>query len=162
MNVDKILATMNEFGVAYLLIGGMNFMLRHEPTLLTFDVDLWIDDTGENRRRCELALNALGAEWGATDIDWAPVSTRPTGWLERQAIFSLNTPFGAVDIFRSLPGVSNWQSSFEAARHEQTGGGVNYHGLGDADMLQCQLVLDSSIQKPSRVQKLQSALSSQQ
>ena len=161
MNVDKILATMDEFGVAYLLIGGMNFTLRHEPTLLTFDIDLWIDDTVENRRRCESALSALGAEWGATDADWGPVNNRPPGWLERQALFSLNTPFGALDIFRSVPGPSDWQSSFQAARHEQTVGGVNYHGLSDADMLRCQLALEPLLQKQSRVQKLQSLLGGQ-
>jgi hypothetical protein len=156
MNVDKILATMNEFGVAYLLIGGMNFMLRHEPNLLTFDVDLWIEDTAENRQRCESALVALGAEWGATDADWRPVAERRSGWLDQQAVFSLNSPHGALDIFRFVPGLSGWVESFRAAMAEQTGGGVNYHGLNDADMLCCQLALDPSAQKPSRVQKLQS------
>jgi hypothetical protein len=30
MNVDKILGTFGDCGVDYLLIGGMNFLLRHE------------------------------------------------------------------------------------------------------------------------------------
>jgi hypothetical protein len=46
-----------------------NFLLRHEP-VLTYDVDLWIDDTAENGRRCEMALAALGAEWARTDTHW--------------------------------------------------------------------------------------------
>jgi hypothetical protein len=82
MNADQILTTMNQFGVAYLLIGGMNFLLRHEPSLLTYDVDLWIENTPENRKRCESALAALDAEWGATDADWGPVAQRQSGWLD--------------------------------------------------------------------------------
>ena len=48
MNVDRILETFNRHEVAWLLIGGMNFLLRHKP-VLTFDVDLWVDDTVQNR-----------------------------------------------------------------------------------------------------------------
>ena len=50
MNIDEILATMNRHGCQFLLIGGMNFMLRHQP-ILTYDVDLWVEDSDENRRR---------------------------------------------------------------------------------------------------------------
>ena len=52
MNVDRILAAMRDHSVRCLLIGGMNYLLRHEP-VLTYDVDLWIEDTEANRRRCE-------------------------------------------------------------------------------------------------------------
>jgi hypothetical protein len=79
MNPDKIFATMNDHGVFYLLIGGMNFMLRHEPKLLTFEIDFWIDDTAENRQRCETALAALDAKWGVNDADWKPVAERQPG-----------------------------------------------------------------------------------
>jgi hypothetical protein len=37
MNVDEILRTLNQEHVDYLLIGGMNFLLRHLPEL-TYDV----------------------------------------------------------------------------------------------------------------------------
>ena len=39
MNVDHILETLNGHQVVYLLIGGMNFLLRHTP-VLTYDVDV--------------------------------------------------------------------------------------------------------------------------
>ena len=77
MNVDRILATMNDCQVEYILIGGMNFLLRHEP-ILTFDVDLWIDDQEANCRRCERALETLEAEWGESDSDWRKVAERRT------------------------------------------------------------------------------------
>jgi hypothetical protein len=65
MNVDRILETFNRQQVAYLLIGGMNFLLGHKP-VLTYDVDLWVEDTEENLRRCEAALAELDAEWRRT------------------------------------------------------------------------------------------------
>lgn len=39
MNVDGILRGLNDHGVEYILIGGMNFLLRHRP-VLTYDVDI--------------------------------------------------------------------------------------------------------------------------
>jgi hypothetical protein len=157
MNVDKILQTMNQFGVAYLLIGGMNFMLRHEP-ILTFDVDLWIEDSDANHTRCEQALAALDAEWGESDATWELVAKKPAGWLTRQAVFSLHSPAGAIDIFRHVHGLGDWQSSSQRAVAESTASGTTYRGLSDSDMLQCQLSLDASLQKTSRIQKLQSRL----
>ena len=90
MNVDLILDTLNRHHVDYLLIGGMNFLLRHQPAL-TFDVDVWIDDTDENRARCEAALGELGAEWGRTDAERGPVANRAPGWLAQQGVFSVNS-----------------------------------------------------------------------
>jgi len=48
MNFDRIFALLAEHRVAYLLIGGVNFMLRHKP-LLTYDEDML---------RCQMALKA--------------------------------------------------------------------------------------------------------
>ena len=48
--------------MAYLLIGGVNFMLHHEP-IIHFDIGLWIDDTEENLCRCSAAFAGLNAEW---------------------------------------------------------------------------------------------------
>lgn len=160
MNADKILETMNQFGVAYLLIGGVNFMLRHEP-ILTFDVDLWIEDSDANRTRCEQALAVLDAEWGETDATWEPVVKKPAGWLSRQAVFCLHSPAGAIDIFRRVQGLGDWHSSFRRSVAEATSSGIGYHGISDSDMLQCQLALDASAQKAHRIQKLQAKLKGQ-
>ncbi len=154
MNVDAILDTFNQTGVNYLLIGGMNFLLRHQP-ILTFDVDLWIEDTVSNRRACEAALATLGAEWGATETDWQPVAKRAAGWLDRQAVFCLYSPQGAIDIFRSVPGLGDWLESNEIAISAQTSSGIRYKGISDADMLKCQLALDPGQQKAERIKVLQ-------
>jgi hypothetical protein len=157
MNVDRILDTMNGHRVAYLLVGGMNFLLRHAP-VLTYDVDLWIDDTQENRDRCEQALAALQAEWGASEEDWGPVAEKPPGWLARQALFCLTSPHGAIDIFRSLKGLGPWRESHEGAQPGTTASGTAYLGLSDEDMLKCQMALPESSRNPQRIRALRKAL----
>jgi hypothetical protein len=157
MNVDQILSVCNQHQVAYLLIGGMNFMLRHEP-VLTFDVDLWIDDTPENRTRCEHALAALDAQWGSSDADWGPVASKPPGWLAQQGVFSLLSPHGAIDIFRSVRGLTDWSVSRQSAIAGVTSGGVAYHGISDEDMLRCQLALEPHQQNVGRIKSLQANL----
>ena len=159
MNVDAILAAMNEREVRYLLIGGMNFMLRHRP-LLTFDVDFWIEDSRENRNRCEQALDDLDAEWGSTEENWAPVGRLPEDWLSNQSVYCLNSPHGAIDIMRSVKGLGDWQKSWEKGIEEATQAGTPYRGLSDRDMLLCQLALEEQYRKSERVRILQEFLSS--
>jgi hypothetical protein len=157
MNIDLILDTFNRHSVDYLLIGGVNFLLRHQP-YTTFDIDLWIDDTATNRSRCEATLAALDAEWGRSDAEWGPVAANPPGWLDLQPVFCLISPHGMIDVFRCVKGLADWRQSFQRAALEQTAAGTKYYGLGDADMLQCQLALDSSQQKQDRIRVLQSAI----
>jgi len=157
MNVDRILETMNRHSVDYLLIGGMNFLLRHQPEL-TFDVDLWIADTPENRQRCAQALTALDAAWGATDADWASVRELAGDWLERQAVFCLTSPFGAIDVFRAVRGLADWATCAGRAAAGCTEAGVPFRGLGDADMLAAQMALEPQQRKATRVEFLQQLL----
>ena len=157
MNVDLILDTLNRHHVDYLLIGGMNFLLRHQP-VLTFDVDVWIDDTDENRARCEAALGELGAEWGRTDAEWGPVANRARGWLAQQGVFSVNSAAGPIDVFRSVEGLASWKQSRTVALAARTQQGTQYFGLSDQDMLLCQLALDESVRKQDRVRYLQKLL----
>ncbi len=159
MNIDAILAAMNHHDVRYLLIGGMNFMLRHRP-LLTYDVDFWIEDTEKNRARCEQTLANLDAEWGSTDDNWAPVSELPTDWLAKQAVYCLNSPHGAIDIMRSVNGLDAWQESWQKSLEEKTAAGTHYRGLSDNDMLKCQLALSKPQQKHERIRFLREILQS--
>jgi len=157
VNVDRILSAMNDHSVRYLLIGGMNFLLRHKP-VLTYDVDLWIEDEVSNRRRCEKALASLGAEWGPTEAEWKAVAGIPPGWLDRQPVFALTTAHGAVDIFRAVPGLADWRSSFAASSEEYTADSTPYRGLSDRDMLLCQEALDVSERKTDRMRTLRDTL----
>ena len=63
MNIDLILSEMNTARVDYLLIGGVNFLLRHNGPL-THDVDVWVNDSDENLVRVISALRSLMQKWG--------------------------------------------------------------------------------------------------
>lgn len=157
MNVDHILLVFWQHRVAFILIGGMNFLLRHQP-IVTFDVDFWIDDNAENRRRCEHALADLRAEWGESESDWGPVATREPGWLDRQGVFCLTTAFGSVDIFRGVSGLGTWSESRTRSFVSSTASGVEYAGLCDEDMLKCQYALLEGERKLDRIRVLEDAI----
>jgi len=157
MNVDHILGTLNAHRVDYLLIGGVNFLLRHS-LVLTYDVDLWIEDTPENRDRCERALAELEAEWGASEEDWGPVAARGAGWLASQTLFCLTSPHGAIDVFRFVKGLGDWAAARFRAQPGKTAAGTAFVGLSDHDMLACQLALPESERKQARIQTLKQAI----
>jgi hypothetical protein len=157
MDIDHILAVFNRHEVRYLLIGGVHFLLRHKP-VLTFDIDFWIDDDGDNRLRCERALTDLKAEWGQSEQTWGPVSSLPAGWLARQSVYCLSSPHGAIDIFRTICGLASWRDSFATSVSGQTAAGVAYRGLCDEDMLKCQLSLDPEDRKNDRIRDLKKVL----
>lgn len=157
MNVDRILETLNAHRVDYLLIGGVNYLLRHGP-ILTYDVDVWIDDNPANLHRCEQALAALGAEWGPTFEDWQPVDRKSAGWLEGQSVFCLTSREGAIDVFRRVKGMESWAECRRRAFPGQTSGGVPYPGLADEDMLRCQLALSEAERNAERIRALRKAL----
>jgi hypothetical protein len=157
MGVNEILDALNRRQCRYLLIGGMNFMLRHQP-ILTYDIDVWIEDTDENRRHCEEALADIGAEWGRTEQEWGPVARLSSGWLAQQGMFSLSTPFGALDIFRAVTGLPSWLECWQRSTVERTAEGISFHGLSDDDMLQCQLALPPAERKLERVRTLQDSI----
>lgn len=157
MNVDYILSTLNAQQVAYILIGGMNFLLRHAP-VLTYDVDFWIEDTSENRARCERALRELGAEWGPSEEDWGPVASKQAGWLTSQAVFCLASPHGAIDVFRFVKGLGSWSSARARACVGNTAAGTPFVGLSDEDMLACQLALPEGQRNETRIRALRQSL----
>lgn len=156
MNVDHILRTFDDGEVEYLLIGGMNFLLRHEP-VLTYDIDFWIHDTATNLDRCDAALRKLNAAWGPTEQEWRPVAAQP-GWLGRQDVFCLTSSSGAIDIFRSVKGLPSWADCNARACTGRTAGGAPYRGLCDEDMLACQLALPPADRRRTRVETLERAL----
>jgi hypothetical protein len=157
MNVDRMIEEFNAARVDYLLIGGMNFLLRHLPEL-TFDVDFWVEDSPENLLRLNAALRALGASWGPTEELWKPVP-ETSDWLRRQTVYCLTTQFGAVDIFREVRGLEGRYAECKcAAVHAQTASGVPYSGLSDQHMLDTQLALEENDRKPNRIAVLKRAL----
>ncbi|NJK90881.1 MAG: hypothetical protein HC904_03005 [Blastochloris sp.] len=133
MNVDRILQEFHNASVDCLLIGGMNFLLNHEPEL-TYDVDLWVRDEISNLSRVAQALVALEARWGTSEDTWGPVSLQAE-WLQRQVVFCLTSPHGAIDIFRRVRGLEDsYARCHEQAHLQTTAGGVPYLSLSAKDM----------------------------
>lgn len=161
MNVDEILGALNEEQVDYLLIGGMNFLLRHLPEL-TFDVDVWVRDDATNLERVNRALHKLGAEWGASDKDWRAVPG-DWRWLERQGCFCLITRHGALDVFRDVRGLEGrYEKCRASAIPSNTSQGARYLALADEHMLACQEALPEHERKPKRVEVLRRAIQRRQ
>ena len=152
MQVDVIFQRMAKHEVEFLLIGGMNFMLRHEP-VLTFGVDFWINDNLVNRNAWEKALAELGAQWGPTESEWGTVAGK-VGWLTLQGVFCLTSPYGSIDIFRSVTGLGSWQESRKDAVSIHTVGGATCWGINDKDLLACQTGLPVHLRKANRVEYL--------
>jgi len=157
MNVDEILNALNVEQVDYLLIGGMNFLIRHLPEL-TFDVDIWLRDEEQNLSRANQALRRLGAEWGRTEKAWAPVP-KDWKWLQSQNVFCLTTSQGALDIFRDVRGLEGRYSECKARGIlTKTAAGISFSGLSDEDMLTCQEALPPKERKTRRMEVLREAI----
>ncbi|MHC1768557.1 MAG: hypothetical protein AB9869_30480 [Verrucomicrobiia bacterium] len=157
MNVDQILRTLNDSHVDYLLIGGMNFLIRHLPEL-TFDVDIWVRNDAENLICLNRSLRQLGAEWGRTEREWRPIPVE-WQWLQSQSVFCLTTAHGALDVFRDVRGLEGRYAECKARGiPSQTGAGIAFTGLSDLDMLTCQEALPPAERKPRRMDVLRRAI----
>ncbi len=155
MNPGPVLQTFSRLGVDFLLIGGMNFLLRHQP-VTTFDIDLWVRDDDANLDRVAAALHELGAEWGDSASTFRPVPA-DMAWLRRQSVFCLTSKAGAIDIFRSVYGLGDYESC-RARSVETTRDGITFRSLSDLDMLACQLALPEGERRLDRVAYLKKLL----
>src|SRR5205823_2541856 len=136
-----ILHTLNQNGVDYILIGGMNFLFNHSGPI-TYDVDIFVDDTPANRVELNYALKDLHCEWGESNDKWRAVPDDPE-WLARQAVYCLTSPSGAIDIFRSVRGLEDGFAACKArAELRSMPNGEFYYSLSDEDMLRSQEALE--------------------
>jgi hypothetical protein len=156
VNADRILQSFHEHKVDCILIGGMNFLLRHQP-VLTFDVDFWVRDNPDNLKNVNRALQDLGASWGRSEKTWGPVPS-DAQWLTRQVVFCLTSEHGAVDIFREVEGLPDFDACWQRSSVRQTEAGTPFRSLADEDMLACQLALNEGDRRLDRVAYLQKLL----
>ena len=153
----RVFLTMNSHSVSYLLVGGLNYFLLHKP-VTTQDIDLLIEDTSENRSRCEQALNELGGEWGRRDDDWGSVSAKKDGWLSGQSVFCLLTQCGPVDIFLSIPGISNYHEASLRSVLFDLDLATSVRLISSKDLLSYQLAIPEVYRKPERIAYLRGQL----
>ena len=143
--------------VDYLLIGGVNFLLRHEPEL-TFDVDIWVADTDRNLTKLNDALRDMEAAWGPSEREWAPVPKKPA-WLRSQSVYCLTTAYGALAVFREVRRLEGkYPTCKRAAYSARTAVGVPFTGLSDRHMLACQEALSPRERKLKRIEILKKVI----
>ncbi len=155
MNIVRIMEVFARNEVDAILIGGVNFLLQHQP-VLTFDVDFWIRDTEANLAATADALRELQAQWGRTEAEWSPI---PLGhdWLKTQGVYCLTTEHGPVDIFRTVTGLASYEACLERSGRRMLEQ-VPYRSLADADMLACQMALSETQRRLDRVAYFQKLL----
>jgi len=75
--------------------------------------------------------------------------------LRRAPLFCLNSPYGAIDVFRRVCGL---EPGYEVLRNScplrATPSGVPFRSLSDALMIECQLALAPSERKQDRLRAL--------
>ena len=157
MNIDPVLAALNKHKVAYLLIGGVNFQLRHKP-IMTYDIDFWIEDRKENLVRCEKAMVDLNAEWGKSQEEWGPVANQKPGWLTEPHEICLTSPYCPINVYKSRKGVDSWAGANARGYDGETPGGVKFRGMGDEDTLNDQYALDEVDRRIERICLLEELL----
>jgi len=157
MDVEHILRTLNSHGVEYILAGGMNFLLNHTGPL-SYEVGLFINDTEANRSELNFALQELGCAWGPDSEHWKTITGGPQ-WLDRQPVFCLTSPHGAIDIFRAIKGL---EDGFEACKNRaeirSMQDGEMYYSLSDEDMLRSQLALPETEERKQRIETLRKSI----
>lgn len=157
LEFQRLFQILNENGVRFILIGGMNYFLRFRP-VTTQDIDIWISPTAENMRRCEKAMIAVEAEWGRTDDEWGAVADKPNGWLMSQSVFCLLTNCGLVDIFTSVAGLPDFETSWNRSETSSAGQETTFRSLSALDMLACQLAIPEENRRHERVAHLRKIL----
>jgi len=153
----RVFSVMNGHSVAFLLVGGLNYFFLHKP-VTTQDIDLLIEDTPQNRSRCERALTELNGDWGRNDDDWGPVCAKQDGWLSNQGVFCLLTHCGPVDIFLSIPGIPNYHEAFLRSVELELDLTTSVRLISARDLLACQLAIPEVNRKSERVAFLRGIL----
>ena len=88
----KFWTSLNTHGVKYIMVGGVATTLNGY-TRFTEDIDMWIDDTLENR----IKLRAAFKEYGLGDIELLLKINFIPGWTDFHLNNGLRLEFGSVD-----------------------------------------------------------------
>ena len=109
-----IIATLNRYGVHYVVIGALAAQLQGAPIPRTRDIDITPDTSYENLERLSAALHKLSARIRTADVpEGLPFDHDGTS-LSRARAWNLTTPFGEFDISFVPSGTEGYE---DLARH---------------------------------------------
>ena len=98
LDAESIVATLNRYGVKYVVIGAFAAQLHGAPIPRTRDIDVTPSLDSANLKRLSAALHELGARIRiADDPEGLPLDHDGTS-LGRASVWNLTSPFGEFDI----------------------------------------------------------------
>lgn len=130
LDAERILRTLAEHGVDYVLIGGLAVQTHGHPRT-TNDADVIPAPDPANLDRLAAALRDLGARVLNPDHEGEQIDAR---MLPRATIWQLTTRDGGVDVLHEVPGGRSYDE-LRAAALEIELDGVEIHVVGLDDLI---------------------------
>jgi hypothetical protein len=98
LDAETIVATLNRFGVKYVVIGAFAAQLQGAPIPRTRDIDVTPATDAANLKRLSDALNELQARIRTVDVPEGLPFDHDGASLGRAGMWNLTSPFGEFDI----------------------------------------------------------------
>jgi hypothetical protein len=98
LDAATIVATLNQHGVHYVVIGAFAAQLHGAPIPRTRDIDITPAATDDNLQRLSAALHELNARIRTVDDPDGLPFDHDAASLSRARVWNLTTPFGEFDI----------------------------------------------------------------
>jgi hypothetical protein len=117
LDAECILRALAEYGVAYVLIGGLAVQ-THGHVRTTIDADLIPAPDPANLERLAAALRALDARVLNPGEEETPIDAK---MLPRATIWQFATPEGGIDVMHEVPGGRPYPELSERALHVRLG-----------------------------------------
>jgi hypothetical protein len=117
LDAERILRTLSEHGVDYVLIGGMAVQ-AYGHVRMTNDADLIPAPEPRNLERLATALRALGAHVLNSGQEEMEIDA---SMLPRATIWQFSTRDGGIDVMHEVPGGDSYPALRRRAMHVQLG-----------------------------------------
>jgi hypothetical protein len=115
LDAETIVATLNRFGVKYVVIGAFAAQLQGAPIPRTRDVDFTPASDAANRKRLSAALHELQARVRTADVPEGLPFDHDGSSLGRARVWNLTSPFGQFDISFMPSGTDGYDDLARAA-----------------------------------------------
>jgi hypothetical protein len=114
LDAEAIVATLNKFGVKYVVIGAFAAQLQGAPIPRTRDIDVTPATDAANLRRLSDALHELQARIRTVDVPEGLLFDHDGPSLGKARMWNLTSPFGEFDIAFAPSGTEGYD---DLARH---------------------------------------------
>jgi hypothetical protein len=122
LDAETIVATLNTFGVKYVVIGAFAAQMQGAPIPRTRDIDITPSSDAANLKRLSAALHELQARIRTADTPGGLPFDHDGPSLGRTRVWNLTSPFGEFDISFVPSGTEGYE---DLARHAQI---IESHG----------------------------------